>query len=120
MLRFGFSRVVRGASTTTTPQKLSWNAYFELRRKRRMQERIVAIPTTLLALTLSGSYIANMELDPTATIFGVDPLLAYGIAMVSAGGVGFLLGPVVGSWTWKLQHSDIAHALEQAHPPHTP
>lgn len=92
---------------------LTWNGYFELRKKRRLHERLFAIPTTLTGLVVGGSYFALKQIDPTATFMGIDPLFAYAGGTLAAGMLGYLAGPVVGSWTWKLQHRKWATSMEQ-------
>ncbi|CAJ0764746.1 9169_t:CDS:2 [Entrophospora sp. SA101] len=96
----------------TGDNKLSWNDYFALRRKRRLTERLVAIPSTIGALGGSLVYVATREYDPTL-IFGQEPLLIYAIGTVLCTVSSLILGPIIGSSIWKLFHSKEVKLIEE-------
>ncbi|RKP12882.1 mitochondrial import protein Pam17, partial [Piptocephalis cylindrospora] len=102
-----------GTKTAPSTAQITWNQYFELRAKRRTYDRVFSIPTTLAALGTAGSYVANVTIDPTETIVGLDPLMAYGFCIVASGFGGFLLGPVMGTTAWRLTHPAISRSMEQ-------
>src|SRR3954454_5070610 len=58
--------------STQQGRLLSWNEYFELRRKRRLTERLATIPTTIGGFGISLGYVASREFD-AAPILGQDP-----------------------------------------------
>jgi import inner membrane translocase subunit TIM23 len=62
----------------------TWNDYFKLRSKRRIFEIASYAPSTIFPAAFTGSYFMQMEIDPTTTIVGMDPLMAAGIATVGA------------------------------------
>ncbi|KAI8338115.1 mitochondrial import protein Pam17-domain-containing protein [Chlamydoabsidia padenii] len=80
----------------------TWNEYFKLRSKRRIFELASYAPSTIFPAAFTGSYFMQMEIDPTTTIIGMDPLMAAGIATAGAGFCGFLAGPVFGDAFFKL------------------
>src|SRR3954452_7930429 len=74
-------------NTNSFPQqrrRLTWNEYFILRRKRRLTERLVTIPTTLGGFGISFAYFASKEFDPNL-IWGHDPLVLYGLGTIVCG-----------------------------------
>ncbi|ORX99930.1 mitochondrial import protein Pam17, partial [Basidiobolus meristosporus CBS 931.73] len=89
----------------------SWEDYFKLRRSRRIRERISSIPTTIAGVGLSSAYFASLEVDPTLTYFGMDPLLVYGAGVVASGFGGFLVGPLFGNGLWSLFNRNLANKI---------
>ncbi|CAG8489324.1 9963_t:CDS:2 [Diversispora eburnea] len=103
----------RKSKLQLTPDgKLTWNDYFALRRRRRLSERIITIPTTIGGFGLSIGYVATREFDPTP-ILGQEPFLIYGIGTILCGFTGLLVGPIVGSSIWKLFHREEVKLMEQ-------
>ncbi len=93
-------------------RKLTWNEYFALRRKRRLTERLVTVPTTIGGFGLSLAYVASREFDPTP-ILGQDPFLIYALGTITCGVTGLLVGPIVGSSLWKLFHKKEVKLMEK-------
>ncbi|CAB5216394.1 unnamed protein product [Rhizophagus irregularis] len=103
------------STNNSSPQqrKLTWNEYFVLRRKRRITERLVTIPTALGGFGISFAYFASKEFDPTL-IWGHDPLVIYGFGTILCGFTGLMIGPVIGSSIWKLFHRREVELMEQS------
>src|SRR5437016_1611357 len=102
-------------NTNSSPQqrrKLTWNEYFALRRKRRLTERLVTIPTTIGGFGISFAYVASREFDPTL-IWGQDPFVIYGVGTIVCGFTGLMIGPIIGSSIWKLFHRKEVELMEQ-------
>ncbi|KIJ44303.1 hypothetical protein M422DRAFT_168336 [Sphaerobolus stellatus SS14] len=110
---------------------MNWPEYFRVRRSKRRWELLASIPSTVVSLGLGAYYLGNMETDPTKPIFGIDPIFVLGAATLGIGGmlvfiitetassnriyivgVGYLLGPVIGSAAWRLKHRQILPLLE--------
>ncbi|KAJ1980860.1 TIM23 complex component [Dimargaris verticillata] len=115
-LSYRYSSTVSSGSTAqeapATGNGLSWDEFFKIRHRRRIGERLAAVPSTLFALGLGGVYFLDQEIDPTATIFGFDPMLMYGIGLAACGLGGFLVGPVIGSVIWKACNRTLAKSME--------
>lgn len=56
------------------PLPISWPDYLNLRRRRKLYATIATVPTTAAGLVLGGGYFANLEADPTQTLFGIEPV----------------------------------------------
>ncbi|CAO1620699.1 unnamed protein product [Sympodiomycopsis kandeliae] len=101
-----FATVPSSSSTTSAAQsnKLPWETYLKMRKSRRLAGLMTAVPTTVLAGATAGSYFLTQEIDPSQAIFGIDPIYWYGLATVSATGLGYLIGPSIGTGIWSLFH----------------
>ncbi|UZJ53107.1 hypothetical protein CBS101457_002427 [Exobasidium rhododendri] len=91
---------------------LPWNRYLQLRKQRRVAGIVTTVPTTFLAALSSGSYFLTQEIDPTNTIAGIDPVYVYALLTLSCTGLGYLIGPTVGSSIWSLFHSKHKKEIE--------
>ncbi|KAI8057644.1 mitochondrial import protein Pam17-domain-containing protein [Syncephalis plumigaleata] len=104
-------------TTNTLPSHyrfpISWTEYFEIRRKRILQERLATVPTTLLGLAGGVGFFGTRTIDVTNTFMGLDPFLLYGIGAFSCGIVGFLLGPVAASTIWRMSNRSLANTVDE-------
>lgn len=91
---------------------MRWEDYFKLRRSRRTWGTVAAVPTTLAGVMFGGGYFANLETDPNSTILGLEPIYAYGIAVLGCVGLGWLSGPVLGNTLWRLSHRNVLSKME--------
>ncbi|KZV96219.1 mitochondrial import protein Pam17 [Exidia glandulosa HHB12029] len=95
--------------STATPssaeaQSLTWPDFFRARKARRRFELFTTIPATLIAGIGGGTYFFSLEGDSNKPIMGIDPLYVYAIAGVGCTGLGYLLGPSIGSSMWRFMH----------------
>ncbi|KAI6109622.1 mitochondrial import protein Pam17 [Pisolithus sp. B1] len=94
-------------------QNLTWPKYLEIRRQKRRWETAVTIPCTLLGLAGGVTYFGSLETDATKLIMGIDPMFFYGGCTVACMGLGYLIGPVVGSACWRLTHRRTMGLIEE-------
>ncbi|KAI9068577.1 mitochondrial import protein Pam17 [Trametes sanguinea] len=52
-------------------------------------------------------------MDPTKPIFNIDPMYVYGAATLGCAGLGYLIGPIIGSTIWRLTHRRLMRLIEQ-------
>lgn len=62
----------------------TWNAYFNLRKKRRTYEVVSYLPCTVIPAFGTFAYFAQMQVDPLTKILGMDPLMAAVVATIGA------------------------------------
>ncbi|KAL4067812.1 mitochondrial import protein Pam17 [Scleroderma citrinum] len=110
-------------------QSLTWSKYLDIRRRKRRWETAVTIPCTLLGLAGGVAYFGSMETDATKPIMGVDPLFFYGGCTIAcmgtstllsclkkqltfSEGLGYLVGPIIGSACWRLTHRRTMNLIE--------
>ncbi|KAJ1680199.1 TIM23 complex component [Spiromyces aspiralis] len=91
--------------------KITWNEFFDIRKRRRMYERLTIVPSTILGLAGGLSYFSSIPIDPTHTFMGLDPIAILGGAITMCGLAGFLLGPTFGSFLWKVTNRRIAKIM---------
>ncbi|RUO96065.1 Pam17-domain-containing protein [Jimgerdemannia flammicorona] len=96
-----------------SPAPLDWNEYFRMRKLRRRFERGFQIPTALAGLGSGGAYFTQIEIDPTQTVLGFDPLFMYAIGTLGCGVAGLLAGPVVGNWVFRATHRKLVSQMDK-------
>jgi len=62
------------------------------------------VPSVVLAFAGGAAYFGSSEIDPSKPIFGIEPLFVYAFATLATTGVGYLVGPTIGSSIWRLTH----------------
>ncbi|KAI9842451.1 MAG: TIM23 complex component [Sclerophora amabilis] len=87
----------------STPEKLDWDTFFKLRKSRR-RFNLVASAGTSAGTIVAGLYVlAQQDLDPlSVTLFGLDPMLLFGLTIAGFGTVGWLAGPFLGGAMFRL------------------
>ncbi|KAL1928630.1 hypothetical protein VTP01DRAFT_2416 [Rhizomucor pusillus] len=110
---FGQAQAIRLYSTAKPDNPIpTWNDYFKLRKKRRMYEIALSVPSAIAPAFGSLSYFAQMQVDPFTTILGMDPVMAAALATVGAGVAGFLVGPAIGNVVFKAMNRKSIPAME--------
>ncbi|KAI0707955.1 Pam17-domain-containing protein [Earliella scabrosa] len=94
-------------------ETLPWQEYLSIRKLKRRWETAVTIPTTIGGFVGGISYFGNLEMDPSKPIFNIDPMFVYGAATLGCAGLGYLIGPVIGSSIWRLTHRRLMRLIER-------
>lgn len=82
-------------------QFLPWNEFLAKRLQRRRMNLAASVFTGILGIGAGWAVIANVEIDPTQPILGMDPLIMLPIGVVLCGTAGALCGPSLGSLLFK-------------------
>ncbi|KAF8891331.1 mitochondrial import protein Pam17 [Infundibulicybe gibba] len=85
-------------------EQLTWPEYLAIRRGRRNWQTALTIPSAILGFAGGVAYFGTLETDATKPIWGIDPFFFYGICTVGCVGLGFLVGPSLGSFVWRATH----------------
>ncbi|ELR02118.1 TIM23 complex component [Pseudogymnoascus destructans] len=105
------SEVVRYASTTastdntastaqpstSSADQLTWNAFFKLRKTRRRIQLGSSVGTSFGGMLAGAQALAVSDMDSLVGQVPLDPFITLGLITFSCGGVGWLLGPIVGT-----------------------
>ncbi|KAI0748639.1 mitochondrial import protein Pam17-domain-containing protein [Daedaleopsis nitida] len=91
---------------------LPWQEYLAIRKRKRRWETAVTIPATIGGFVGGFAYFGSLEMDPSKPIFNIDPMFVYGAAVFGCAGLGYLIGPVVGSSIWRLTHRRLMRLIE--------
>ena len=106
---------IRFNSTTASPtpgskpdpsaqtEVLTWDKFFDLRRKRRYINLVASIGTAAVAVSTLAPLAAQQDFDSWgAQISGLDPMIVLGITTFTIGAGGWLCGPTFGSAAFRL------------------
>lgn len=104
-------RHASSAPTSTSPQTpqsapedvLTWNRFFDLRRKRRYLNLGSSVITASTSIALFGPVIASQDIDGwAANVMGLDPILVLGATTFAVATMGWLCGPSFGTAVFKI------------------
>ncbi|TRM64393.1 mitochondrial import protein Pam17-domain-containing protein [Schizophyllum amplum] len=93
-------------------EQLGWAEYFKIRRSRRLWQNIMTVPTSLAGLIGGAMYFGSLDTDPLKPVMGIDPFMFYGVCTAGCMGVGFILGPTVGTSIWRLTHKSLVPLID--------
>lgn len=81
---------------------LTWNRFFDLRRKRRYVNLGSSVVTALGAIGIFGPVVAQQDLDGwAAQVSGIDPIIVLGLTTFAVAAGGWLCGPSLGNLGFK-------------------
>ncbi|THH28497.1 hypothetical protein EUX98_g5692 [Antrodiella citrinella] len=100
------------APSKVDQETLPWAQYLTIRKNKRRWETAVTIPMTALGFAGGVLYFGSQEMDPTKPIFNIDPMVVYAVATLGCAGFGYLVGPVIGSYCWRLAHRRTMKLIE--------
>lgn len=82
-------------------QLANWNDFFVSRRRLRWMQRVFGgVPASLAFLTTESTALTLPIFNPTAPIFGMDPMMVIGATTLTGMAVSFL----VGGFTFRFWH----------------
>ena len=103
---------LRHASSTSSPTSsqtevpsdiLTWDRFFDLRKKRRYLNLGSSVVTAAGAIGIFGPMIAQQDLDGwAAQISGIDPIFVLGLTTFAVAAGGWLCGPSLGNSGFKI------------------
>ena len=104
-------------TTTTIPtaDPLTWTQYLPLRRTRRRYNQIASLFTSLTTTIGGLTYIQTLPLE-SAQIFGLDPVITLGLAVMGSGGLGWLLGPFLGEGVYGIRYRKLRGGMDEVCP----
>lgn len=97
---FRFNSNVKG-------NEMNWVDFFKLRKQNKLLNTAASVCTAGLTALATLEYLGNIEIDVEKTIFGLDPIMIMGGAVILGGGVGYLLGPFVGTPLFNLTRKSV-------------
>lgn len=87
--------------------EMNWVDFFKLRKQNKLLNTAASVGTAGLTAFATLEYLGNIEIDVEKTIFGLDPIMIMGGAVILGGAVGYLLGPFVGTPLFNLTRSSV-------------
>ncbi|OAA52781.1 Mitochondrial import protein Pam17 [Beauveria brongniartii RCEF 3172] len=89
----------RSAASTAA---LDWNSFFQLRVKRRRIQMVFSLVSGILGGAAGAVALSSGAGDSLIGMVPLDPFVTLGIATMCAGGLGWLIGPSLGSQVFYL------------------
>lgn len=91
------------ASSNVPDDVLTWDRFFNLRQRRRWVNLASSLGTSVTTIAIAGPILAQQDIDTwAAQLSGIDPIFVLGIATLSVGAGGWLLGPTIGTQIFKM------------------
>jgi mitochondrial import inner membrane translocase subunit TIM23 len=88
----------RPGSSTPPSEILTWNRFFDLRRRRRYINLGASILTAFVAVSFGAPVLAQQDIDSWgAQLSGLDPMIVLGISTFAIAAGGWLCGPSIGN-----------------------
>ena len=90
-------------AATPAPEILTWNRFFDLRRKRRFINLGASVVTAVITVGVAAPIIANQDIDTWgAQISGMDPFVVLGVTTFTVAIAGWMCGPTFGTAGFKI------------------
>ncbi|KAL6948884.1 TIM23 complex component [Hanseniaspora vineae] len=115
MLRINSNIYKRAYTTASNIQKtkptnteLTWSKFFQIRRQERKINIGSSVLSAFLTSNIAFAYVATIEIDPTQTIFGLDPSIVLIGGVMTSAAFGYLIGPsIFGRPIFQLRHRSV-------------
>ncbi|KAL5321016.1 hypothetical protein ACEPPN_011826 [Leptodophora sp. 'Broadleaf-Isolate-01'] len=112
------SATARHTSTATSPHSstatssdasaqstdhLDWNTFFKLRKTRRWYQLGSSVGTGLGGFVGGAQVLTMSDMDALVSQIPLDPFITLGLITFTCGGVGWLVGPIIGTgvFNWR-------------------
>ncbi|KAI9755030.1 MAG: hypothetical protein M4579_004433 [Chaenotheca gracillima] len=93
-------------------ERLDWNTFFKLRKSRRRYNLIASVVTSAGTVVGGLFVLAQQDLDPmSVSIFGLDPMLLFGLTIAGFGTIGWLVGPFLGNAMFRMLNKRFNHQM---------
>ncbi|PBK78816.1 mitochondrial import protein Pam17 [Armillaria solidipes] len=102
----------RCQTTLSEAKALNWAEYLALRGSRHKWQTAMTIPSCALGLFGGAAYFGSLDTDPMKPIWGIDPFIFYGACTAACMGVGYIVGPTLGSALWRIVYRRSARLVD--------
>ncbi|RYP60380.1 hypothetical protein DL769_008149 [Monosporascus sp. CRB-8-3] len=89
-------------TNTNATSPLDWNTFFRLRKTRRRVQLASSVVTTLAGGAAGALLLVNQDLEWLVNNIPMDPFFSLGLLTLAFSGLGWLVGPVLGSTLFYL------------------
>ncbi|KAF9014151.1 mitochondrial import protein Pam17 [Cyathus striatus] len=95
-----------------TAQRLSWPQYLTIRKSLGRWKLVSTVPSCILGFVGGAAYFSQLDTDPLKPILGIDPFFFYGLCTLGCLGMGYLVGPSIGTSLWRFSHRRILPQID--------
>ena len=96
-----------------TPPPLDWNTFFKLRLRRRRIQVFFSATMGLVGFATGAALLPTGLAEPLVAQIPLDPFISLGLMTVAFAGVGWLVGPSIGSQVFYLANRRLKHQIAQ-------
>ncbi|KAH8173520.1 mitochondrial import protein pam17 domain-containing protein [Sarocladium implicatum] len=107
------SSTAANAAPAGTAPALDWNTFFKLRLQRRRFQLFFSVTTGFVGAFGGAVVLTSGLAEPLLTQIPLDPFITLGLMVVACGGMGWLLGPIVGSQIFYVLNRGMGPQLRQ-------
>ena len=99
-----FRRATRAKSSVL---EMNWVDFFKLRTESKRINVSTSSLTSVAGAFATLTYLGNIEIDVEKPIFGIDPFMVLGAAVIVGGVPGYLVGPSIGVRIFNLKNASV-------------
>ncbi|KJZ80146.1 hypothetical protein HIM_00860 [Hirsutella minnesotensis 3608] len=99
---FASSAPRSSASTSSSSTPLDWNSFFTLRLRRRRIQVAISLATGALGGGAGAVLLSTGLAEPLVAQVPLDPFFTLGLMTLACAGIGWLVGPSIGSQVFYL------------------
>ncbi|PVH85789.1 Pam17-domain-containing protein [Cadophora sp. DSE1049] len=122
------STVARHASTATSPHSstatasessapgsdlLDWNTFFKLRKTRRWYQLGSSVTTGIGGFVGGAQVLTMSDMDALVSQIPLDPFITLGLITFTCGGVGWLVGPILGTGVFNWRNRKFRNQMDE-------
>lgn len=105
------------ATASTPPPSgstpLDWNTFFKLRTRRRRIQVVFSVASGFLGFFAGMGVLTTGVAEPLVSQVPLDPIVTMGLMTFACGGVGWLVGPSIGSQLFYLMNRQFTRQIHQ-------
>lgn len=93
------------AAAFTMPQdRLDWNTFFKLKKSRRRIQLVSSVGTGIAGMGGGMQALVMSDMDAIVGQLPLDPFISLGLISFACGGMGWLMGPIVGTGIFNMMN----------------
>jgi import inner membrane translocase subunit TIM23 len=92
------------AAFTLPEDRLDWNTFFKLRKTRRRLQLGTSVATAVASMGGGAQALALSDMDAIVEQIPLDPFTSLGLITFACGGIGWLMGPIVGTGIFNMMN----------------
>jgi len=97
----------------TIPSHLDWNTFFKLRKSRRWYQLGSSVGTGVSGFVSGAQILTQSDMDSIVSQIPLDPFITLGLITFTCGGVGWLLGPIVGTAIFNFRNREFRGQMDE-------
>ncbi|KAH7312465.1 mitochondrial import protein Pam17, partial [Stachybotrys elegans] len=92
---------------------LDWDTFFKLRLRRRRIQLFFSLTSSLAAGFGGAIMLSTGAAEPIVSMFPLDPIFTLGFMVIACAGMGWLIGPSIGSQVFYLSNNQIKQQMRR-------